>query len=153
MITENKITEIFCLADDFCKYFSSELKKHQISDGKVHRNKPGRLSDAEVITILILFHSKGFRCLKHFSTQYVFKHLTHLFPKTVSYNRFVEFSGSVHQGSAAWALYRHRVCRLNTAESLQTPAHTEPQDIQRHSPARQVLDGLVFRLQAAPDHQ
>ena len=95
MITESKITEIFCLADDFCKYFSTELKKHQISDGKVHRNKPGRLSDAEVITILILFHCMGFRCLKHFYTQYVCKHLTHLFPKTVSYNRFVELQKSV----------------------------------------------------------
>ncbi|THG34134.1 IS982 family transposase, partial [Muribaculum caecicola] len=52
MITEDKITEIFCLADDFCKYFSSELKKHQLCDGNKHRNKPGRLSDAEVITIL-----------------------------------------------------------------------------------------------------
>ena len=52
-------------------------------------------SDAEVITILILFHSKGFRCLKHFYTQYVCKHLTHLFPKTVSYNRFVELQKSV----------------------------------------------------------
>ena len=62
MITEDKITEIFCLADDFCKYFSS---------------------DAEVITILILFHSKGFRCLRHFYTQYVCKHLLHLFPKAV----------------------------------------------------------------------
>ena len=60
MITENNITEIFCLADDFCKYFSSELKKYQLSDGKKHRNKPWRLSDAEVITILILFHCKGF---------------------------------------------------------------------------------------------
>lgn len=95
MITENKITEIFCLADDFCKYFSSELKKYQLSDGRKHRNKPGRLSDAEVITILILFHSKGFRCLKHFYTQYVCKHLTRLFPKTVSYNRFVELQKSV----------------------------------------------------------
>ena len=75
--------------------FSSELKKHQLSDGKKHRNKPGRLSDAEVITILILFHSKGFRCLKHFYTQCVCKHLLHLFPKTVSYNRFVELQKSV----------------------------------------------------------
>lgn len=31
MITENKITEIFCLADDFCKYFSSELKNIRLS--------------------------------------------------------------------------------------------------------------------------
>ncbi|RXE63651.1 IS982 family transposase, partial [Muribaculaceae bacterium Isolate-001 (NCI)] len=56
MITENKITEIFCLADDFCKYFSPELKKPQISDGNVQRNKPGKLSDAEDITKLIIFH-------------------------------------------------------------------------------------------------
>ncbi len=61
--------------------FLPSSKKHQISDGKVHRNKLGRLSDAEVITILILFHCKGFRCLKHFYTQYVCRHLTHLFPK------------------------------------------------------------------------
>ena len=80
MITEDKITEIFCLADDFCKYFSLELRKHQISDGKVHWNKPARLSDVEVITILILFHSKGFRYLKYFYTQYVCKHMRHLFP-------------------------------------------------------------------------
>ena len=71
------------------------MKKHQLSDGKAHRNKPGRLSDAEVITILILFHCKGFRCLKHFYTQYVCKHLTHLFPDTVSYNRFVELQQKV----------------------------------------------------------
>ncbi len=49
----------------YAPFSASELKKHQISDGKVHRNKPGRLSDAEVITILILFHCKGFWCLKH----------------------------------------------------------------------------------------
>ena len=44
---------------------------------------------------MILFHSKGFRCLKHFCTQYVCKHLTHLFPNTVSYNRFVELQMKV----------------------------------------------------------
>ena len=58
MITEDKITEIFCIADDFCKYFSSELKKHQIADGKKHRNKSCKLSEAEVITILILFTAR-----------------------------------------------------------------------------------------------
>ena len=95
MITEDKITGIFCIADDFCKYFSSELKKHQISDGKKHRNKSCKLSEAEVITILILFHSKGFRCLKHFYTQYVCTNMPHLSPQTVSYNRFVELQKSV----------------------------------------------------------
>lgn len=40
MITKGKTTEMFCLAYDFCKYFSAELRKRQLSDGKVHRNIP-----------------------------------------------------------------------------------------------------------------
>ena len=41
MLTSDKITEIFCIADDFCKEFAQEVKKHQISsgDGKKHRNR------------------------------------------------------------------------------------------------------------------
>ena len=87
MFTEAKITEIFCLADDFCKVFNLELRTRQLQDG--------RLSDSEVITILIIFHSNGFRCLKHFYKKYVCVHLRHLFPDIVSYNRFVELQKSI----------------------------------------------------------
>ena len=31
-------------------------------DGKRRRRKPNRMSDAEIIVILIHFHSGGFRC-------------------------------------------------------------------------------------------
>ena len=31
MLTTDKITEIFCIADDFCKEFAQEVKKHQIA--------------------------------------------------------------------------------------------------------------------------
>lgn len=62
MTTDNKVTEIYCLADDFCKYFSSLIKNRQIdSDSSVRRrNRKSTMSDAEVITILILFHMKGY---------------------------------------------------------------------------------------------
>lgn len=60
-----------------------------------HRNKPNRMSDAEIMVILILFHSGGFRCFKHYYQEYFCKHLTHLFPKRVSYNRFVELEKEV----------------------------------------------------------
>ena len=66
------------------------VKKHSIDDEKKHRNKPSRLSDAEMITILIMFHIGGYKCLKHFYINYICRHCKHLFPKTVSYNRFVE---------------------------------------------------------------
>ena len=48
------------------------------------------MSDSEVITIVTLFHLKGYRCLKHFYIQYVQQHMKSDFPETVSYNRFVE---------------------------------------------------------------
>ena len=60
-----------------------------------HRNKPNRMSDAEIMVILILFHSGGFRCFKHYYNEYVCKHLIHLFPRLVSYNRFVELEKDI----------------------------------------------------------
>ena len=38
------------------------------------------MSDAEIMVILILFYSGGFRCFKHYYKEYVCKHLKHLFP-------------------------------------------------------------------------
>ena len=55
-----------------------------------HRNKPNRMSDAEIMVILILLHTRGPRCFKSYYKEYVCKHLKHLFPRQVSYNRFVE---------------------------------------------------------------
>ena len=30
MITEDKVTEIFCVADDFCKVFDAQMVKYSI---------------------------------------------------------------------------------------------------------------------------
>ena len=49
----------------------------------------------EIMLIRILFHSGGYRCFKHFYQEYVCKHLAHLFPRRVSYNRFVELEQEV----------------------------------------------------------
>ena len=37
---------------------------------------------------MILFHDSGYRCPKHFYQEKICKHMHHLFPKVVSYNRF-----------------------------------------------------------------
>jgi hypothetical protein len=97
MYNQIEITTIYVIADEFCKTFYSLINDRAIAsaDGKQVRNKPGNLSEAEVITILILFHLRGYRCLKHFYIYYVQKHLQADFPKTVSYNRFVELSQKV----------------------------------------------------------
>ena len=83
--------------NDFCKFYGETVKNNALEepDGKRHRNKPNRLSYAEVITILVAFHMGGHRRLKHFYLEFVCRHWTHLFPKTVSYNRFVELEREV----------------------------------------------------------
>lgn len=96
MITEDKITGIYCMADDFCKVFDAQMKKYTIqAKNKRKYHWDSRLSKAEVMVIMILFHGSGYRCLKHFYLQHVCKHLRHLFPKVVSYNRFVELEYEV----------------------------------------------------------
>src|SRR5574344_1284 len=96
MISINKVIEIYSLADDFMQLFSAELDKRTISN--THPTRAGRKSimrDSEIITILVLFHLKGYRCLKHFYTEYVTKHMRDIFPNLVSYNRFVELQKSM----------------------------------------------------------
>ena len=60
---------------------------------KYHRES--RMSKAEIMVIMILFHSSGYRCLKHFYLEKVCKHMRHLFPEVVSYNRFVELEREI----------------------------------------------------------
>jgi len=56
MFPESKVTEIYCMADDFCKEFALQQEKYMIEDKKTkHRNKPNRMSDAEIIVILNTF--------------------------------------------------------------------------------------------------
>ena len=67
MITEDKVTEIFCIADDFCKVFDAQMGKYTIkSNTKRRYHREFTMSKAEIMVIIILFHSSGFRCLKHF---------------------------------------------------------------------------------------
>ena len=54
------------------------------------RNRKGRMSDAEMITILVLFHSNTFRNFKHLYLVYVCPELKEEFPNLLSYTRFVE---------------------------------------------------------------
>ena len=55
----SKVTEIYCIADDFCKEYHLELNKTSLSpssssaNSPKHRKRRGRMSDAEMITILI----------------------------------------------------------------------------------------------------
>ncbi len=91
MLTQDKITEIYCIADDFCKEFAPEFKTHKMlpDNGKKHRNRSCEMSDSEIMTILLLFHFGTFKNFKHYYLHYIGVHLRKEFPKQLSYSRFV----------------------------------------------------------------
>ena len=64
------------MADDFCKFFDGMTEKYTLKPTgkrKYHRNST--MSKAEVMLIMILFHTSGYRCFKHFYLEKVCKHL------------------------------------------------------------------------------
>ncbi len=69
MFSEGKIIDIFSICDDFSKVFDKTVEQNAITGGdspkkrKYHRD--GLMSDSEVMTILILFHNSGYRCLPY----------------------------------------------------------------------------------------
>ena len=95
-MTDTNLIEIFCIFDDFCKYFTPELKKHTFQvPNKRHCNRTSRMSDSEIMTILVLFHTHCFRDLKSFYLGYICQHMRGDFPHRLSYNRFVERQAQV----------------------------------------------------------
>jgi len=97
MLSSHKVTEIFFIIDEFDKNFEKIVSDHSLvqnTDLK-QRNRKSTLSDSEVMTILILFHSGHYRDLKHYYINHVKKHMKDEFPQTVSYNRFVELQKKV----------------------------------------------------------
>lgn len=89
------LISLFCLVDDFCKFFEPEWNKHLLETRIRKRIKPSSLTTSEIMTIIILFHQSCYRNFKTFYIEYVAKHLSKEFPKLVSYNRFVELTKSV----------------------------------------------------------
>lgn len=96
-ITKDKVTEIFCIIDDFCKEYDSELEKMALlsPDGKKHRMRKWRMSRSEIMSILVCFHFNTFRNFKHYYLFHVQVHMRDLFPNQLSYNRFIELESRV----------------------------------------------------------
>lgn len=97
MTTGYKVTELFCVIDEFCKYFESENagKMFLSDDGRKRRNRKASLSDSEIMTILLYFHFGSFRNFKHYYMFLIKGTLKSYFPNAVSYNRFVELESRV----------------------------------------------------------
>ena len=63
MTTDCKVTELFCIIDEFCKHFDAENAGNFLEDniGVKRRRRAESLSDSEIMTILLYFHFGTFR--------------------------------------------------------------------------------------------
>lgn len=95
-MNEDKITEIFVQIDDFTKLFEQEITQLRLeSSNKRSRNRKGKLSESEMMTILIYFHLSRVTNFKSYYKLFLCKHCRHLFPDLISYERFVQTSQRV----------------------------------------------------------
>ena len=92
MITKDKVIEIFCAIDEFCKGIDGECRKKLMpeEEGKKRRNRKGKLCESGIMTILVRFHFGSFANFKHHYLLFIKQRLAGCFPGAVSYNRFVE---------------------------------------------------------------
>lgn len=93
------ITELYCDVDDFCKNFKKYLESNLENDSRLLEDKSKKnrfypvsgMELSEILTIIIAFHLSGYRTFKYYYIRCVQNgELKSYFPKTVSYNRFVE---------------------------------------------------------------
>ncbi len=104
------ILRLFYDCDEFCREFVPQLQARQVAEGQGHRQREKTLSLSEGMTILILFHTSGFRNFKTFSRHQVCRHLPRAFPHLVSYSRFVALEADALLPLAAFLATRFGQC-------------------------------------------
>jgi len=56
MLSVNKVTELFCMADDFCKFFDKMTEQYTLKSKNKHAyHRDSTMSKAEIMLIIILF--------------------------------------------------------------------------------------------------
>src|SRR5215470_6380894 len=76
--------------DDCCKALEPVYAHHWLHRGQRHRTRQTALALSELLTLLVYFHWRHYRTLKHDSLEYVAVHLRPSFPHLVRSARFVE---------------------------------------------------------------
>lgn len=87
---EQQLIAIFCDVDDFCKAYGEYSRKYLLPEENAKPFPKCSMSASEIMTIVIFFHLSNHRTFKWYYKKLICGHLKPYFPKTLSYNRFVE---------------------------------------------------------------
>ena len=82
------ITALYCCLDDFCKVFA-DWEAHQLIPSPTRRQRSGKLSRAEMLFIMVLFHLSPYKNFKTFSLYGIGCQHRACFRDLPHYDRFV----------------------------------------------------------------
>src|SRR3954454_18926144 len=92
----DRIVEVFCEVDDFCQAFLPQWEASLLgAGGTAPRGPEPGLSPSEIITLLLVHHSSGFKHLKSFYHGFAEPLLRGYFPGMPCYEHFVSLQKSV----------------------------------------------------------
>lgn len=87
-----KYTTIFTIVDDFCKVYEEWINHKLLSSGK-QRNRAGKLTLSEAISIMIFYHFSQFKHFKVYYQHFVLSE-SH-FKNPPCYDRFIQLIASL----------------------------------------------------------
>jgi hypothetical protein len=125
------ILSLFCEIDDFCKIFEQIYERRALGSGK-RRKRATRLSQAEVMTILVMYHASGYKHLKAFYLQEILPRHSSEFPDLCSYQRFVQLQSRCVMPLYFYLLAKRGSCTgisfidatpLRVCHNLRIPSH------------------------------
>ena len=135
------LLELFYAVDEFCRQWEPAWQGQQLASGLRQRQRTRPLCLSEIMTILIAFHSSGYRNFKTYYREQVGKYWRAEFPGLVSYTRFVEFIPSTLLPLCAYLRTCLGLC-TGIAFLDSTPlAVCDNHHIQQHK----VFDGVAHR--------
>jgi len=126
-----EILPLFCEIDDFCKVFEKVYEQRALGNGK-RRNRATRLSQSEVMTILVMYHASGYKNLKAFYLQEILRRHSFEFPSLCSYRRFVQLQSRCVMPLFFYLLAKRGSCTgisfidataLKVCHNLRIPSH------------------------------
>ena len=87
-----ELVSLFYLIDEFCKEYEPQWQQSLLDSGLRQRRRHSRLSLAEILTIIVFFHTSGYRMFKWYYEREIggSGFTASCFPRAVSYNQFLE---------------------------------------------------------------
>ncbi|MBN8590693.1 MAG: IS982 family transposase [Anaerolineae bacterium] len=103
------LLELFCDIDDFWQRFEPQWQQGLL-ESRQQRQRQGRMSMSELMTLVVHFHQKRFRDFKTYYTEYVQVYLRREFPALVSYSRFVQWMPRILVALCAYLRHCYGTC-------------------------------------------